>query len=88
MPRKKTLTEEERLQQEKEFELSNIKDKVRFINTPTYTFKAGDKVTFGNLKDATIDYVSNDKKIYGILANFTNENYGNPYDTKVYRVAA
>ena len=81
----KELTEEEILQQEKESAFYNIKDRIRFINPPTYEFNIGDKVILGNLKDVTIDYVSKDKKIYGLIVTSINSHNGN---TKSYRFAA
>lgn len=59
----KELTEKEWLEREKENGLNEIKDKLNFINPPTYEFNIGDKVKFGNLKDATVDYISKDKKV-------------------------
>ena len=73
---------------EKECGLNEIKDKLNFINPPTYEFNIGDKVKFGNLKDATVDYISKDKKVYGLVCTRVNINHGNPYEDKTYMVVA
>ena len=39
---KKELTLEERLNQERDRELSFIEDRVQYINEPTYSFNIGD----------------------------------------------
>lgn len=84
----KELTEKEWLEREKECGLNEIKDKLNFINPPTYEFNIGDKVKFGNLKDATVDYISKDKKVYGLVCTRVNINHGNPYEDKTYMVVA
>lgn len=43
---------------------------------------------FGNLKDATVDYISKDKKVYGLVCTRVNINHGNPYEDKTYMVVA
>lgn len=91
MGRKKAveaLIEKEWLEREKENGLNEIKDKLNFINPPTYEFNIGDKVKFGNLKDATVDYISKDKKVYGLVCTQVHRNYGNPYEDKTYMVVA
>lgn len=83
----KELTIEEQLQQERENELSFIKDEVPHLNEPTYRFEVGDKVKYGVLKDCTVKEVLYDGKVYGLHCISTEKNYGNPYDREVYRVA-
>lgn len=83
----KELTIEEQLQKERENELSFIKDEVPHLNEPTYRFEIGDKVEYGALKDCTVKEVLYDGKVYGLHCISTEENYGNPYDREVYRVA-
>lgn len=62
----KELTIEEQLQQERENELSFIKDEVPHLNEPTYRFEVGDKVKYGALKDCTVKEVLYDGKVYGL----------------------
>lgn len=83
----KELTIEEQLQKERENGLSFIKDEVPHLNEPTYRFEVGDKVKYGALKDCTVKEVLYDGKVYGLHCIATEENYGNPYDREVYRVA-
>ena len=60
----KKLTKEEKLQKEKENGLSNIKRKVPYLNTPSYFFDVGDKVSYGTLKESIVEEVLYDGKVY------------------------
>jgi len=83
----KELTIEEQLRQDRENGLTFIKDEVIHLNEPTYKFKIGDKVSYGALKDCTVQEVLYDGKVYGLHCIATEENYGSPYDREVYRIA-
>lgn len=83
----KKLTKEEKLQKEKENELSNIKRKVPYLNTPSYFFDVGDKVSCGALKESIVEEVLYDGKVYVLKCIATDNNYGNPFDYETYRVA-
>jgi hypothetical protein len=85
---KKELTQEERLQHEKEHGLSMIKMELPFIPEPTYTFSIGDKVQYGSLKESVVDDVLYDGKVYGLKCIATDNNYGDPYDYEKYSVVA
>ena len=85
---KKELTLEERLEQERDRELSFIEDRVQYINEPTYSFNIGDEVIYGSLKKSVIKEVLYDGKVYGLLCTATDNNYGNPYDYQTYRIVA
>lgn len=84
--KKKELTMEEKLSFEKENGLKNIEEEKQHFNVPTYEFKIGDKVAYGALKESIVDYISEDKKVYGLKCIATDNNYGNPYDYETYRV--
>lgn len=86
MARKKELTAEEKLERTKQNELNNIKREVPYINEPSYSFKVGDKVCYGAMKESIIDEVLYDGKVYGLKCIATDNNYGHPYDYETYRV--
>ena len=88
MAKKKELTVEERLLQEKQNALNNIKKELAYINEPSYHFNLGDKVRYGNLKESIVDDILYDGKVYGLKCIATNNNYGNPYDYETYRVVS
>ncbi len=88
MAKKKELTKEEKLQREKENGLNNIERKVPYLNTPSYFFDVGDKVSFGALKESVIEEVLYDGKAYVLKCVATDNNYGNPFDYETYRVAS
>lgn len=84
----KELTKEEKLQQEKERELEQIQSELPFINTPSYFFNVGDKVSYGRLKESIVEKVLYDGKVYVLKCIATDNNYGNPYDYETYRVTS
>lgn len=88
MARRKELTAEEKLEQTKQNELSNIKREVPYINEPSYSFNIGDKVHYGALKEAVVDEILYDGKVYGLKCIATDNNYGKPYDYETYRVTS
>lgn len=88
MAKKKELTIEEKLAQEKQNALNNIERELAYINEPSYYFNLGDKVIYGNLKESIIDEILYDGKVYGLKCIATNNNYGNPYDYETYRVTS
>ena len=88
MARKKELTKEEKLEQEKQNGLSNIKREVPYINEPSYSFNIGDKVCYGAMKESIIDEILYDGKVYGLKCIGTENNYGHPYDYETYRVVS
>ena len=88
MAKKKELTVEEKLAQEKQNALNNIERELAYINEPSYYFSIGDKVRYGNLKESVVDEILYDGKVYGLKCIATNNNYGNPYDYETYRVAS
>jgi len=56
-----------KLTQREEFELEQIKKESVYYNNPTYEFKIGDYVKYGYVpQPVTVNYISDDKKIYGI----------------------
>ncbi len=56
-----------KLTQREEFELERIKKESVYYNDPAYEFKIGDYVKYGyNPRPVTVNYISDDKKIYGI----------------------
>lgn len=57
MAKKKELTKEEKLQREKENGLSNIEREVPFLNSPSYFFNIGDKVSYGAIKESVVEDV-------------------------------
>ena len=83
---KKELTIEEKLEIEKQRGLDNIEEEKIHFNEPTYEFKIGDRGVYGALKESIVDYISDDKKVYGLKCIATDNNYGNPYDYETYRV--
>lgn len=83
---KKELTIEEKLEIEKQRGLDNIEEEKIHFNEPTYEFEIGDRVIYGALKESIVDYISDDKKVYGLRCIATDNNYGNPYDYQTYRI--
>lgn len=90
MARKKSepKTKEQLLLEEKEYEINSIKDRIKYINEPTYSFKIGEKVQYGALKEAIVEEILYDEKVYVLKCIVTNHNYGKPYDYETYRVCA
>lgn len=88
MWKKKELTKEEKLQREKENGLSNIERKIPYLNTPSYFFNIGDRVSYGALKESIVEEVLYDGKVYVLKCIATDNNYGNPFDYETYRVAS
>lgn len=88
MAKKKELTVEEKLIQEKQNALNNIERELAYINEPSYLFNLGDKVRYGNLKESIVDEILYDGKVYGLKCIATNNNYGHPYDYETYRVVS
>ncbi|MBD5534570.1 MAG: DUF262 domain-containing protein [Lachnospiraceae bacterium] len=84
----KELTKEEKLQKEKKIGLSHIEREVPFLNTPSYFFNVGDKVSYGALKESVVEEVLYDGKVYVLRCIATNHNYGDPYDYEIYRVTS
>ena len=82
----KELTTEEQKKIDKENGLNFIKDKLQHLNEPTYKFEIGEKVSYGNFKDCTVEEILYDGKVYGLRCIATEKNHGNPYDREVYRV--
>lgn len=80
------LTKEEKLQREKESGLSNIERKIPYLNTPSYFFCVGDKVSYGVLKESVVEEVLYEGKVYVLKCIATDNNYGNPFDYETYRV--
>lgn len=66
MRKKKELTEEERLAAERERDLSFLEENLPFINDPTYHFKLGDVVVYGNLENPTVTEIFYEGKAYGL----------------------
>ena len=79
------LTPEQKLQQEKEHALLSVKENLRYLNEPTYSFAVGDEVKYGAMKKAVVEQVLEGGKAYLLLCIATNNNYGNPYDYETYR---
>ena len=88
MARKKELTKEEKLEQEKQNGLSSIKREIPYINEPSYSFNIGDKVRYGAMKESIVDEILYDGKVYVLKCIATDNNYGKPYDYEAYRVVS
>lgn len=88
MVRKKELTKEEILEREKNNSLRDIEKEIPFLNTPSYLFDIGDKVSYGNLKESVVEEILYDGKVYVLKCVATNNNYGNPFDYETYRIAS
>lgn len=58
------------------------------MNTPSYYFDVGDKVSYGALKESIVDEVLYDGKVYVLKCIATDNNYGNPFDYETYRVTS
>ena len=84
----KELTKEEKLQQEKERGIEQIQRELPFINTPSYFFNVGDKVSYGAIKESVVEDILYDGKVYVLKCVATNNNYGRPYDYETYRVTS
>ena len=81
-------TKEQILLEEKEYEINSIKDKVKYINEPTYSFNIGERVQYGVLKESIVEEILHDGKVYVLKCIATNHNYGNPYDYETYKACA
>lgn len=88
MAKKKELTVEEKLTQEKQNALNDIKRKLMYIGEPSYFFNIGDKVRYGALKESIVDEILYDGKVYGLKCIATCNNYGHPYNYETYRVVS
>lgn len=88
MAKKKELTREEKLRREKENGLSNIKSKIPYLNTPSYFFNVGDKVSYGALKESVVEEVLYEGRVYVLKCIATDRNCGNPFDYETYRIAS
>ena len=84
----KELSIEEKLQQEKERGIDQIQREIPFINTPSYFFNIGDKVSYGAIKESVVEDILYDGKVYVLRCIVTNNNYGRPYDYETYRVTS
>lgn len=80
------LTEEQKLEQERQRCINSLKTEHYFINEPTYTFKVGDSVKYGGMKAAVVEEVYDGGKMYLLRCTQTNANYGHPYDSTTYRM--
>lgn len=90
MPRKKkeevVLTEEQKLAIERQRCIDSLKTERYFLNEPTYSFKVGDQVRYGAMKQAFVDEVFDGGKMYLLKCVQTNANYGRPFDSICYRL--
>ena len=86
MAKKKELTHEEELQEQRERGLSRYKREKNNLSKPTYRFRIGDEVVFGNIKNCIIKEIFDNGLGYGFVGIRTNNNYGNPYDIEEYHV--
>lgn len=80
MAKKKELSKEKRLQREKEHGLNDIKEVIHLLNTPSYFFDVGDKVSYGSFKESVIEEVLYDGKAYVLKCISTDNNYGDSFD--------
>lgn len=80
MAKKKELSKEKRLQREKEYGLNDIKEVIHLLNTPSYFFDVGDKVSYGAFKESVVEEVIYNGKAYVLKCISTDNNYGNPFD--------
>ena len=88
MAKKKSLTHEEELQNQRARALSFYEREKNNLSKPTYRFSIGDEVKFGNIKNCIIKEVLDDGLGYGFTGIHTNNNYGNPYDVEEYYIAS
>lgn len=86
--KKKELALEEKMENKKQCELKEIKNRLTYINEPSYFFNVGDEVKLGQLKQCIVDEVLYGGKVYGLKCIVTENNYGNPYDYETYRFVA
>jgi hypothetical protein len=84
---KKTLTEEEKLEQQKLREINSINTDYSFLHapTPTYFFNVGDEVQYGALISSVVEEIFNDGKVYLLRCVCRDNNYGKPFDYTAYR---
>ena len=67
--KKQQLTAEEQLSNERERQLKDLEECVRFVPVPTYRFNTGDVVRYGAMKTAVVEEVLHDGKAYLLLCS-------------------
>jgi len=84
MAKKKTtkLTEEEKKEQNLQYELTELKERLYLIPLPTHIFNVGDRVMIGCLEDVYIEEVLDQGRIYKIGYTSTDNNHGRPIKTE------
>jgi len=91
---RRKMTEEEKLLAAKKktekhvaeqlvFELERLRERI-FYGEPTITYKVGERVIRGAIKESTIVEVLDGGKIYKLHEICTENNYGKPYDYERY----
>lgn len=80
------LTEEQKLELERQRCIDSLKTEHFFLNEPTYAFNIGDEVRYGGMKKSIVDGIFEDGKMYLLKCVQTNTNYGHPYDSTTYRM--
>ena len=85
--KKTNLTEEEKLELQKQKEVESISKDYHFLHAPqpAYTFNIGDEVKYGGLISSVVEQVFNDGKVYLLRCIARDNNYGNPIDYVTYR---
>ena len=63
---------ERKLTSEEEFELKKINEESVYYNEPAYEFEIGDHIRYGYDSTAIVSYISQDKKIYGVMHEKSN----------------
>lgn len=86
MAKKKELTHEEELQEQRKRRLSFYEREKNNLSKPTYRFSIGDEILFGNIKDCVIKEIFDNGLGYGFTGIRTENNYGHPYDVESYYV--
>lgn len=81
MAKRKVISEEERLQRVREYELKDLSQRVEngyIPKNPTRLFKVGDPVKIGALKNITVTEVLFDGLAYRVHFDYMGSHYGQP----------
>ena len=79
MGKKKELTVEERLIEERKNCLQNIKDRIKHLNEPTYNFEIANIVKYGAFDISIVKEILFDGKAYGLLCTSADNNSENQH---------
>lgn len=82
MPRRKTISAEEREKAQHAFEFSETKKQAQYLPEPSYLFNVGNAVALGNLRDVKVIEVFDGGRFYELSYTSVDTNWGKPITTE------